>query len=54
MLSAVASRFEENRELVESNRLEATRLIRETLFAETALTLDDVCFVQASPTSYAR
>jgi len=43
VLSAVASRFEENRELVESNRMEATRLIRDTLFAEAALTLDDVC-----------
>ncbi|GAA5893839.1 Zn(II)2Cys6 transcription factor [Sporobolomyces salmoneus] len=39
---AVASRFQENREFVESNRAEATRLLRETLFTETPLTLDDL------------
>ncbi|GAA5982728.1 hypothetical protein JCM5350_006228 [Sporobolomyces pararoseus] len=39
---AVASRFQENRDFVESNRAEATRLLRETLFTESPLTLDDL------------
>ncbi|GAA6022335.1 hypothetical protein JCM11491_005267 [Sporobolomyces phaffii] len=39
---AVASRFQENREFVESSRSEATRLLRGTLFSDTPLTLDDL------------
>ncbi|GAA5840845.1 hypothetical protein JCM3766R1_000900 [Sporobolomyces carnicolor] len=39
---AVASRFQEDREFVESNRAEAVRLLRETLFTDTPLSLDDL------------
>ncbi|GAA5888225.1 hypothetical protein JCM5296_000238 [Sporobolomyces johnsonii] len=39
---AVASRFQENREFVESNRNDALRLMRETLYAERHITLDDL------------
>ena len=45
--SAVASRFQENRDFVESNRAEATRLLRETLFTESPLTLDDVSLLSS-------
>ncbi|GAA6061956.1 hypothetical protein JCM10212_001998 [Sporobolomyces blumeae] len=39
---SVASRFQDNREFVESNRADALRLIRETLLAEKPITLDDL------------
>ncbi|GAA5961977.1 hypothetical protein JCM21900_001991 [Sporobolomyces salmonicolor] len=39
---AVASRFQENREFVESNRNDALRMMRETLYAERHITLDDL------------
>ncbi|CEQ39484.1 SPOSA6832_01004, partial [Sporobolomyces salmonicolor] len=38
---AVASRFQENREFVESNRNDALRMMRETLYAGRHITLDD-------------
>ncbi|GAA5925347.1 Zn(II)2Cys6 transcription factor [Sporobolomyces koalae] len=39
---AIASRFQANREFVDLNRSEATRLLRETLFTESPVTLDDL------------
>jgi hypothetical protein len=48
LCSAVASRLSENRELVDSQRARTLNLIRETLYPERTLTLDDVRTMQLS------